>query len=406
MKLFGTLNIFIILFLSTINTVGQSLITFDDQGWNSDQSLPLNFSIGNFSFSSDKNFYTNYGYNLDVNNTGIYFVFQDSVADQITITTFNNELVKLNSIAAYQVSEASTDNLIVEGWNGANKIYSQTFSNITSWQILTLNYDNINKIILKLGNAGYIGLTDFNFDDFSFDNASIHGSYVRTKIKVFLQGAYNGNSMNTDLANAGVIPLQQPYNKSPWNYNGTENVTNIPAGTVDWLLLELRTGTDPTTLIDRSAGFLKSDGRVFDTDGTEGVKFDNMTHGNYYLVVRHRNHLAIMSSNLIFLSEATQQYDFTSSLSNSYGQDVVADLGNGVYGMYAGDGDANGVINVLDYGTVANNIFSKGYLQADLNLNQLVNVLDYGNIYVSMFKSSKVPAGSGSLNLKNVDKTY
>ncbi|MEZ5198088.1 MAG: hypothetical protein R2764_17370 [Bacteroidales bacterium] len=37
------------------------------------------------------------------------------------------------------------------------------------------------------------------------------------------------------------IPLAQPYNTYPWNYNGDEAVTEIPTeSVVDWVLVELR----------------------------------------------------------------------------------------------------------------------------------------------------------------------
>jgi len=169
MKLVGSLHIFATLLLCT-PVLAQNLITFDDQGWSSDQSLDSNFTIGNFLYSSNKNFYTNYGYNFDVYNVSIYFVFQNLAEDQFTITTLDNRLFNLKSMAAYQVSELSTDSLIIEGWNGSSKVYTGTFSNITAWQILALNYDNINKAVIKLEPSGNGGLTDFNFDNFLFED--------------------------------------------------------------------------------------------------------------------------------------------------------------------------------------------------------------------------------------------
>ncbi len=150
--------------------LAQSVVTFDDQGWSSDQSLDSNFTIGNFLYSSSKNFYTNYGYNFDVYNVSIYFVFQNPAEDQFTITTLDHNLFNLKSLAVYQVSELSTDTLIIEGWNGSSKEYTGTFSNITTWQILALNYDNINKAVIKLEPSGNGGLTDFNFDNFLFED--------------------------------------------------------------------------------------------------------------------------------------------------------------------------------------------------------------------------------------------
>jgi hypothetical protein len=173
MKFVSTISILIIMFLSTVHIFGQNVITFDNQGWNSNQTLPSNFSIGSYSFSGNEVSYTNYGYNFDVNSTSLYYVFQNPNTDKITITTPNGQPAKLISLAAYQVSEASTDSLVVEGWNGSNLEYTRSFLNTTSWETLTLNYDNINKIVIRLDSAGNGGLADYNFDNITFTNAAL-----------------------------------------------------------------------------------------------------------------------------------------------------------------------------------------------------------------------------------------
>jgi len=170
MKFVSAVSILIIMFLLTVHVFGQNLITFDNQGWNSNQLLPSNFSIGNYSFSSNEVFYTNYGYNFDVNSTSLYYVFQNHNTDKITITTPNGEPANLISLSAYQVSETSTDSLVVEGWNGSSLEYTRSFLNNTSWETLTLNYDNINKIVIRLDPAGNGVLADYNFDNFTFDD--------------------------------------------------------------------------------------------------------------------------------------------------------------------------------------------------------------------------------------------
>ncbi|MEJ2196894.1 MAG: T9SS type A sorting domain-containing protein [Ignavibacteriaceae bacterium] len=157
----------ITLFLCT-TILAQDAITFDDQGWSSNQSLESYFIIGNYLYSGNKTYYTNYGCNFDVYGVSLYSVFQNPAEDQFTITSLDNHLFNLNSIAAYQVSELSTDNLIIEGWNGSIIEYTTTFSNITNWQVLDLNYYNVNRVVIKLDPAGSGGLTDFNFDDFVF----------------------------------------------------------------------------------------------------------------------------------------------------------------------------------------------------------------------------------------------
>ena len=172
MKFITAKNICIFCVLFSINIFAQTAITFDNQGWNSDQILPSSFSISGYSFSSGEPFYTNYGYNFDVNSVSLYYVYQNIQSDHITITSPNNSLVKFVSLAACQVSGISTDNLIVEGWNNSILKYSETFPANPNWTVYTLNYDNVNKIVIRLDSVGTGGLTDYNFDNFNFSQAA------------------------------------------------------------------------------------------------------------------------------------------------------------------------------------------------------------------------------------------
>ena len=214
---------------------------------------------------------------------------------------------------------------------------------------------------------------------------------IRLNIRVLLEGPFINGNMLTDLLADNYISLTQPYKKDPWNYSGTESVTSIPTGVVDWILLELRSGTSSSTIVARRAAFVKYNGSVVDLDGTDEVSFNGVSNGNYYVVVMHRNHLSVMSTNAIPLSSNSPLYDFTTSPSKAYGTDALANLGGGKWGMYAGDSDTNGIINVLDYGNVSNFLFDTGYRLGDLDLNGVVNVLDYSKSSSNLLKSSQVP---------------
>ena len=87
-----------IMFLYAIPINAQDIITFDNQGWSSDQSLDTILTVDNCVLYSSRNFYTNYGYNFDVNNVSIYFAFQDA-SDRITITKSGNQLFDFTSIS-------------------------------------------------------------------------------------------------------------------------------------------------------------------------------------------------------------------------------------------------------------------------------------------------------------------
>jgi len=45
---------------------------------------------------------------------------------------------------------------------------------------------------------------------------------IELNLKAFLEGPFNGTTMNTDLTNSTILPILQSYNTSPWNYTGTE----------------------------------------------------------------------------------------------------------------------------------------------------------------------------------------
>ncbi len=167
MKFSGAIIIIFISMLS-VRVFGQDVITFDGQGWCSNQRLSTYFAIRGFGYTSNRDFYTNYGYNFNVNSLSLYYVFQNPGKDKITITTPDGERLNFNSFAAYQVSEVSTDILVVEGWYDSTLKYSESFSNIYSWRTLNLNFYAVNKIVIRVDSSGSGGITDYDFDKFNF----------------------------------------------------------------------------------------------------------------------------------------------------------------------------------------------------------------------------------------------
>jgi len=215
---------------------------------------------------------------------------------------------------------------------------------------------------------------------------------TESNIKVFLEGSYLGNaSMDTKLARNNVIPLTQPYSSAPWNYNGNESVPEIKNDIVDWILLELR--SDETTVKHREAALLNRNGYIVSVDGSANFNFNNVSEGDYYLVIYHRNHLPVMSAKKIHVDQnGAAEYDFTKDSNATYGgKNAVANFEDGNFGMLAGDSDANGVVNVLDNGAVQSKMFSMGYTSSDTDMNNIVNVLDYTFVSKNLLKTSKVP---------------
>jgi hypothetical protein len=217
------------------------------------------------------------------------------------------------------------------------------------------------------------------------DSGHIYIGGITVNAKVFLQGPYitATSLMNTNLNSLNYLPLSQPYNTTPWNYTGTESVPSgffsTRTSIVDWVMIELRTTADSSSALIRKAALIRDDGMIVDCfDGISPVYISNGTAGNYYIVVYHRNHLEIMSANAVAISGNTPLYDFTTGLTGYYGGDAQL-LNTGVYGMYAGDINANSsvryngsmndralilaILNGNQLGTL------DGYYKEDINLN-------------------------------------
>ncbi len=206
------------------------------------------------------------------------------------------------------------------------------------------------------------------------------GSGFGLNIKTYLEGPYNGSQMNTTLM--ANIPLQQPFNVGPWNYTGTESVEALPtANIVDWVLVELRDAPDvasanESTQLIRKAGFLLSNGFIVDLDGISELSFNTNILNQLFVVIYHQNHLPILTENALTESNGTYSYDFSTALSQAYG-DSQNDLGNSVFGMIAGDFNADGVIDPDDISVDWSlQTGLKGYYQSDVNLNSNVDNSD------------------------------
>ena len=229
-------------------------------------------------------------------------------------------------------------------------------------------------------------------------------------VKVFLEGAYNVATglMNTELNSGALIPLAQPYNVAPWYNVGTENVPSIPADVVDWLLVELRDAANPANSIPATllpgwpkALFLKTDGTIVDLNGTSLPNLGTSIVANsLFVVICHRNHVAVMSATGATLTGEVYSYDFTSGLAQAYGGARGYKMAGLKAVMITGDIDQDGNIFVSDYNDWATD-FGKtsGYFTSDFDMDRNVFVSDY-NQWATNFGST---TGSGGGDLTFID---
>jgi len=200
-----------------------------------------------------------------------------------------------------------------------------------------------------------------------------------------LRGPYDTNTHAMLSASPGMLPLTSPYAADP------RTVATIPSNVVDWVLVELR-GTNGNTVVAKSA-FLDTGGQLLSTEGGAGITAE-ISAGYYSVVLKHRNHLAVVSAEPVAFTNYLVNCDFTASASQSLGgTNGAAELEPGVWGMIAGDADGDGEILPVDaliYGTQTN---QSGYHRGDFNLDGIVSTNDLALLTVNQGRATAVTNG-------------
>lgn len=191
---------------------------------------------------------------------------------------------------------------------------------------------------------------------------------------VFLQGAFlnNGGSnfMRDDLRVNDLIPTLSPYD-GVTALDTDLLLIDTEEAIVDWVLVELRDATDNTNILFSGSFLLQREGSVIAPTG--GLPTADVAEGDYYVVVKHRNHLGVMTANPIALNGASNtEVTFFDGSAATFGTDAQTTLGVpfGFYAMWAGDGNADGIVQ-----------YSGGFPDTT---NILSNVLNDGSNFLGL----------------------
>ncbi|WP_053002358.1 beta strand repeat-containing protein [Kordia jejudonensis] len=304
--------------------------------------------------------------------------------EMINSTLANNVGVNDNVITMVQASNSTIKNSIIYG-NGAG----------TGFPIaITTSFSVVNNSIVELGMIGGANsdplFTNASTNDYTLqasspainagDNASLpvtivedlngNARTVDTTVdmgafeydvnlnivlspKIYLQGAMlnaSGGNMTDNLRVGNSLPILSPYADGV-SCNATVFAVTGNNAIVDWVWVELRDATTNTTIIDAQSALLQRDGDVVGIDGMSSLVF-NKTIGNYYIAVKHRNHLGIMTNTTFSLNSTATIVDFTDANNQiTYGTDAQTTFGmpSGLVGMWSGN--VNGDIIVQYSGT-------------------------------------------------------
>jgi hypothetical protein len=238
---------------------------------------------------------------------------------------------------------------------------------------------------------------------------TIESTIIRVFPKVFLEGPYNAanDNMNNALGTGGtasilaINALEHPYNKAPWptvkQHNGTENVPasffTTHTDIVDWVLIELRSKTNSANIVYRRAGLLKQDGSVIDVDGLPGLVCEGLAPDDYYIAIRHRNHLGVMGASTVYLDADPlgNDIDFTTTATTLYGTNAAVEVEPGVVALHMGNANPDNTISFTgpsnDKATIGIKVNSTaslintflGYAFEDIDMNGATSFTGPGN---------------------------
>jgi len=288
-------------------------------------------------------------------------------------------------------------------------------------------------------NADFTGTVDIVYtvcdENLNCTDATVHLLVLddlSIQIRVYLEGAMMNNGgaqtldglplMRDDLrvspfTGKNYLPLSDPYSfKNELFVDTKDQFTKMGAGLmlnnqfitdslavfsvegadaiVDWVHVEMRSKEDSTQVISTRSGLVQRDGDIVDLDGKSNLRFQGIFADSFYIAVKHRSHLGVMSqlvSNdelVDFTDPDFPVFNFGTSLDDGFDYSGLSQNYNVVDGyavLWAGDFDSNGKVkftnpdddqNIMLFGVLFsspgffinyNNAY--GYLTSDYNMN-------------------------------------
>ncbi|MBI1225736.1 MAG: hypothetical protein GC192_10915 [Bacteroidetes bacterium] len=183
---------------------------------------------------------------------------------------------------------------------------------------------------------------------------------VSFKLKVLLSGALlqGGNSglMRDDLRKKGLIPDNEPYTDVPnffqVGYGGDEIMKNGMKdiegenAVVDWVFIEIRNNENSQEVLATQSAIVKRNGQVVNANGDSIITILGLIENDYFVAVRHRNHLGIMTNTPYFLSaQAPPFIDLSSVNTEIYGiGEWACKALDDNTALWAGDLNSDGIV--------------------------------------------------------------
>ncbi|HAH59405.1 MAG TPA: hypothetical protein DCL86_14770 [Bacteroidales bacterium] len=168
-------------------------------------------------------------------------------------------------------------------------------------------------------------------------------------LTLYLEGLFNGTNMN-----------------KVQNASGDQFGGDI----ADEIVLELHHISPPYALVNEAHVL------AVNTDGTASISLPASLGESYYLAIKHRNSIETWNASPLSFENLTISYDFSSSQSQAYGNNLK--LIGDKWVIYGGDVNQDGTVDIEDMTPVDNDAanFISGYLVNDINGDGMVDISD------------------------------
>nr|WP_321236141.1 CSLREA domain-containing protein [uncultured Psychroserpens sp.] len=171
--------------------------------------------------------------------------------------------------------------------------------------------------------------------------------------RVFLQGAAlnrstndgEENLMRDDLRVSDLIPTTSPYSDG-LTCDSSVFAAIDDESIVDWIWVEFRDKDDNTNIVHGQSALLNRSGYILGVNGQNNLR-PSLPKGDYYIVIKHRNHLGIMTASPITINNNTALIDFADTNNDiTYGTNAQSTFGmpEDISSMWAGDANNDGIV--------------------------------------------------------------
>lgn len=176
--------------------------------------------------------------------------------------------------------------------------------------------------------------------------------FVSIAAEAKLSGSYDAvtDLMRDSLRSKSLLPATEPYTATGFSISNpdvpmrSDLITKTGNNAVtDWVIIELRDKDNPALVLSSKAALICRDGSIVEIDGISPVYFQDVATDEYYVAIRHRNHLGVMTATAIQLDALPVELDFSDTSTATWGTNAQYIAGETAF-MWGGDLNGDGVI--------------------------------------------------------------